>query len=276
MEENRLYIQTELCSCTLDAEMKRGPLSVERRYKLLREILVALEFIHRNGMVHLDIKPENVFVKNDQYKLGDFGLVSTTTNNSDVEEGDSRYMSMELLSGDHDDLTKVSNKGAAAMRADYILHFLTSLSIERHIFLGCNHVRDLPRTTASIGWARMAKHTGRNAVAFSRNSVRDGDDYQNNDAPRSQSASSSISVAQEGRVAERGSETAIGGKAESATSEHGAGAPNRTNEKANPDTSWSQACYYLEWQSTKVDVRGLTHTYTQLVFFTLAILNVGT
>jgi wee1-like protein kinase len=115
MEENRLYIQTELCSCTLDAEMKRGPLSVERRYKLLREILVALEFIHRNGMVHLDIKPENVFVKNDQYKLGDFGLVSTTTNNSDVEEGDSRYMSMELLSGEHDDLTKVSNKGAAAM-----------------------------------------------------------------------------------------------------------------------------------------------------------------
>lgn len=108
MEENRLYIQTELCSFTLDAEMKKGALSRDRRYKLLREILVALEFIHRNSMVHLDIKPENIFVKNDQYKLGDFGLVSKVGYNKDVEEGDSRYMSMELLNaGDDSDLTKV-------------------------------------------------------------------------------------------------------------------------------------------------------------------------
>eukprot|EP00547_Thalassionema_nitzschioides_P000208 CAMPEP_0194213224 /NCGR_PEP_ID=MMETSP0156-20130528/13612_1 /TAXON_ID=33649 /ORGANISM="Thalassionema nitzschioides, Strain L26-B" /LENGTH=649 /DNA_ID=CAMNT_0038941209 /DNA_START=354 /DNA_END=2303 /DNA_ORIENTATION=+ len=107
MEENRLYIQTELCSYTLDAEMKKGPLSIQRRYKLLREILVALEFIHRNSMVHLDIKPENIFVKNDQYKLGDFGLVSKVGYNKDVEEGDSRYMSMELLNAGADsDLTK--------------------------------------------------------------------------------------------------------------------------------------------------------------------------
>jgi len=56
-------------------------------------------------MVHLDIKPENIFIKNDQFKLGDFGLVSTVSSH-DVEEGDSRYMSMELLSGDHIDLTK--------------------------------------------------------------------------------------------------------------------------------------------------------------------------
>jgi wee1-like protein kinase len=108
MEENRLYIQTELCSSTLQVEMSRGIIKHEkRRYKLMREILLALEFIHRNGMVHLDIKPENIFVKNDQFKLGDFGLVSKTSNNSDVEEGDSRYMSLELLGGDHPDLTKV-------------------------------------------------------------------------------------------------------------------------------------------------------------------------
>jgi len=107
MEENRLYIQTELCSSTLLVEMSRGIIKHEkRRYKLMREILLALEFIHRNGMVHLDIKPENIFVKNDQFKLGDFGLVSKTSNGGDVEEGDSRYMSLELLGGDHSDLTK--------------------------------------------------------------------------------------------------------------------------------------------------------------------------
>jgi serine/threonine protein kinase len=56
--------------------------------------------------VHLDIKPENIFLKNDQYKLGDFGLVTKVSARQDIEEGDSRYMSMELLSGDRGDLTK--------------------------------------------------------------------------------------------------------------------------------------------------------------------------
>lgn len=50
--------------------------------------------------------PQNILIKNDQYKLTDFGLVSRRTPTTDVEEGDSRYMSMELLSGDHTDLTK--------------------------------------------------------------------------------------------------------------------------------------------------------------------------
>jgi serine/threonine protein kinase len=45
-------------------------------------------------------------IKNDQFKLGDFGLVSKISYHQDVEEGDSRYMSIELLSGDHADLTK--------------------------------------------------------------------------------------------------------------------------------------------------------------------------
>lgn len=106
MEEHRLYIQTELCTTTLAAEMKMGKLTEQRKYKFLREISVALEFIHKNGMVHLDIKPENIFVKNDQFKLGDFGLVSKVSSHKDVEEGDSRYMSKELLSGEHADLTK--------------------------------------------------------------------------------------------------------------------------------------------------------------------------
>lgn len=107
MEENRLYIQTEICTSTLQSEMNRGRLSDQHKWKLLREMLLALEFIHRNGMVHLDLKPENIFVKNDQFKLGDFGLVSKATSHDEVEEGDSRYMSKELLSGDHEDLTKV-------------------------------------------------------------------------------------------------------------------------------------------------------------------------
>lgn len=111
MEENRLYIQTELCTSTLLEEMKNGGTishDTSRQFKVLREMLLALDLIHRNGMVHLDIKPENIFVKNDQFKLGDFGLVAKSSVHGDVEEGDSRYMCNDLLQGNHDDLTKVN------------------------------------------------------------------------------------------------------------------------------------------------------------------------
>ena len=107
MEGNRLYIQTELCQNTLMDEVSEGELTEKRIYKLLREILLALDYVHLSGMIHLDIKADNIFIsKNDQYKLGDFGLVSKIESRDDVEEGDSRYMSMELLSGDLEDLTK--------------------------------------------------------------------------------------------------------------------------------------------------------------------------
>lgn len=112
MEGNRLYIQTELCGDgTLLDQMRQGGVVMdeEGRYKLLREILLALKLVHESGMIHLDIKPENIFRKSGMYKLGDFGLVSKIENHDDVEEGDSRYMSLELLRGELDDLTKVSH-----------------------------------------------------------------------------------------------------------------------------------------------------------------------
>ncbi|CAM9253712.1 unnamed protein product, partial [Hapterophycus canaliculatus] len=53
-------------------------------------------------------QPGNIFVKNGQYKLGDFGLVTPVhvRSGTDVVEGDSRYISKELLNDDHSNLTK--------------------------------------------------------------------------------------------------------------------------------------------------------------------------
>ena len=75
-EDGTLYIQTELCNATLRDEMSgsveitdvvlqtavRGSVSggqrinVFRQVKILREVLLALELVHQQGMVHLDIK----------------------------------------------------------------------------------------------------------------------------------------------------------------------------------------------------------------------------
>jgi tRNA A-37 threonylcarbamoyl transferase component Bud32 len=148
MEGNRLYIQTELCDGTLLDEMQGGVVIDEQgRYKLLREILLALKLVHESGMIHLDIKPENIFRKSGMYKLGDFGLVSKIENHDDVEEGDSRYISLELLRGELDDLTKVRHHETHAYsniqfnnKSHVITIIDTSNNEERHIFSRCNYV----------------------------------------------------------------------------------------------------------------------------------------
>ena len=66
------------------------------KVKLLRSMVQALEVVHGNGLVHLDIKPENIFARAGQYKLGDFGLCRNGKGERHVEEGDQRYMSMEV------------------------------------------------------------------------------------------------------------------------------------------------------------------------------------
>lgn len=126
-DDGTLYIQTELCTATLRDEMTGAAriddgsatqslqrIDVFRQLKVLREVLLALELVHQRGMVHLDIKPENIFVKNNLYKLGDFGLANASTKIGgqdatipDIEEGDSRYMSKDLLESGPKDLTKV-------------------------------------------------------------------------------------------------------------------------------------------------------------------------
>jgi len=113
-DDGNLYIQTELCKSTLRDEMNAGErMDVSRQFKILREVLLALQLVHEQGCVHLDIKAENIFVKDDMYKLGDFGTATLrdeinakTGKAMDVEEGDSRYMPRDLLEGTPEDLTK--------------------------------------------------------------------------------------------------------------------------------------------------------------------------
>jgi serine/threonine protein kinase len=58
---------------------------------------LALNVIHTNNLVHLDVKPDNIFIKDDKFKLGDFGLANSI-DAGDTDEGDNRYMAREMLS----------------------------------------------------------------------------------------------------------------------------------------------------------------------------------
>jgi len=108
-QENRcLHIQMEYCDKGTLAQLLagcEGQLHESEIWTVARDIAGALSFIHMHGVVHLDLKPENIFMKDGiggtLYSLGDFGLaIQIGTAGADWEEGDGDYVAPELLASD--------------------------------------------------------------------------------------------------------------------------------------------------------------------------------
>ncbi|KAL5791756.1 hypothetical protein ACOSP7_000350 [Xanthoceras sorbifolium] len=106
-ENEQLYIQMELCNHSLSIN-KISRLSTEGEVlKVLHQIAKALQFVHEKGIAHLDVKPDNIYVKHGVYKLGDFGCATLLDKSLPVDEGDARYMPHEILNEKYDYLDKV-------------------------------------------------------------------------------------------------------------------------------------------------------------------------
>ncbi len=61
-----------------------GHLDYNRTVKIMLSVLDALEVVHRAGMVHRDISPDNIFIQNDgQIKLIDFGAARESYGDED-------------------------------------------------------------------------------------------------------------------------------------------------------------------------------------------------
>ncbi|CAA3016766.1 wee1 kinase [Olea europaea subsp. europaea] len=106
-ENEQLYIQMELCDLSLSIK-KHSKLSTEDEVlEAMHQIAKALKFIHEKGMAHLDVKPDNIYVKNGVYKLGDFGCATLLDGSLPIEEGDARFMPQEILNDKYDHLDKV-------------------------------------------------------------------------------------------------------------------------------------------------------------------------
>ncbi len=80
-----------------------GPLSPRAALDILEPVLMALSEAHREGLIHRDVKPENVIIKdNGAVKVADFGLAravssQTMTSSSGVLLGTVAYLSPEQV-----------------------------------------------------------------------------------------------------------------------------------------------------------------------------------
>jgi len=137
-----MIIQNEYCNGgslgqAVASQRNQGTACTERQARtILLHVAKGLKYIHSMHMVHLDVKPDNIFISSDgdrhntsitqrssfssvddgfeddtpaannTYKIGDLGHVTSVLDPA-VEEGDCRYLAPEMLQDDYSDLPRV-------------------------------------------------------------------------------------------------------------------------------------------------------------------------
>lgn len=120
LEDGELFIAMEYVDGeTLAALLERRPqmrLSIAEALPLIAQVLAALDHVHREKIIHRDVKPSNVLVCNGVVKLTDFGIAlmadapRLTAHQQTI--GTPEYMSPEQLQGsDVDHRTDIYSAG---------------------------------------------------------------------------------------------------------------------------------------------------------------------
>lgn len=108
--ERRIYIVMELCPQTLKEfidDNKQDLFNFTQRYCFARQIVAGVAFIHKNRILHRDIKLENLFLSpsKENIRIADFGLSKQLQQGHSVTSvttrglGSDGYRAPEILSG---------------------------------------------------------------------------------------------------------------------------------------------------------------------------------
>jgi serine/threonine protein kinase len=112
-EKGRLFLVTPyIAGGTLSRRLEAGPLALDEVYQLFTALVKAVAYIHRRGVIHRDLKPNNILLDKEgnsgevYVRLIDFGIASIQGMEASppltmagTEVGTVAYMAPERLSG---------------------------------------------------------------------------------------------------------------------------------------------------------------------------------
>ena len=142
--EGHIFLAMEYVDASLKDWMQRHkrPFTREEVVRLLTPIAQALDAMHQQGLVHLDVKPENILVSEDgRAVLADFGI--TREQGAATTQGTPRYMSPEQATGNRP-VTPQSDVYSLGVVIYEMLTGRPPFESERDDVLLLQHVQDAP------------------------------------------------------------------------------------------------------------------------------------
>ena len=109
-EGSLYYVSPYVAGGSLRDRLNREQkLPIDDALRIVHEVSAALDYAHRNGFVHRDVKPENILFADDHALLADFGIAHVRARNPEesltlggLALGTPEYMSPEQASGETD------------------------------------------------------------------------------------------------------------------------------------------------------------------------------
>jgi len=133
---------------------QRGPLSASEGVRVLREVAWALGYAHAQGVVHRDVKPDNILLENSTGRalVADFGIAAITGDaGGESVAGTPEFMSPEqALGGEVDTRSDLYAWGATAF---YVLSGRVPFDGANPAEIVARHVSEPPPSLTSIGLA---------------------------------------------------------------------------------------------------------------------------
>jgi Tol biopolymer transport system component len=127
---------------TLDRRMRRGPLSIATIVGIARQVAEALAAAHARGIVHRDIKPQNVMISSGDYvRVLDFGLAKSMEPANDSQDTVRRLTATGLVAGTVPYMSPEQLRGEPVDARSDIFSFgtlLYEMATRAHPFAGGN------------------------------------------------------------------------------------------------------------------------------------------